>query len=121
MHHVAVETGSGRVDVQALVTSPPPGRSRPSVSGLSRRPSGDAAADRFDSGLYAVLEVELGEDARDVVRHRIRAERELTRDLGVAVAAGQKGEDLKLPAGQGRTDRHRGPVAVLDRNIQFAD
>jgi hypothetical protein len=56
---------------------------------------------RLNGCLDAVLEVELGEDAGDVVGDGVRAERERARDLLVAVATGKAGEDLELPIGEG--------------------
>jgi hypothetical protein len=52
---------------------------------VSRSWLGDAAAYGLDGCLDAVFEVELGEDAGDVVGDGIRAEREVERDLAVAV------------------------------------
>jgi len=60
---------------------------------VTRGWSGDAAAYRLDGCLDAVLEVELGEDAGDVVGDSVRADREVMRDLVVGVASGELGED----------------------------
>jgi hypothetical protein len=54
--------------------------------------------------LDAVLEVELGEDPGDVVGDGVRAQRDFSCDLVVALAAGELLEDLELAVGQGRAD-----------------
>ena len=56
--------------------------------------SGDAAAYGLDSCLDAVVEVELGEDAGDVVVDGVGAERKLVRYVVIALAAGEPFEDL---------------------------
>jgi hypothetical protein len=48
----------------------------------------------LDGGLDAVLEMEHGEDALDVVANGVGAERELVADLLVAVAAGEQLKDF---------------------------
>jgi hypothetical protein len=63
--------------------------------------------------LDAVVEVEFGEDAGDVVVDGVGAEQELVRDVVVALAAGEPFEDRKLEFGQDRADRARGVVAVV--------
>ena len=55
---------------------------------------GDAAADGLDGCLDAVVEVKLGEDAGNVVVNGIDAERKLVRNVLIALAAGEAGEDL---------------------------
>ncbi|HET9719819.1 MAG TPA: hypothetical protein VFP55_07065, partial [Solirubrobacteraceae bacterium] len=78
-------------------------------SGWSRQ-LGDAAADRMHGCLDAVVELELGENARDEVVNGVAAERELPRKLVVALAAGEACEDLKFADGQGGADRAGGVV-----------
>ena len=58
------------------------------------RGSGDAAAYGLDGCLDAVVEVEFREDAGYVVVNGVGAERELVRDVVVALAAGEPFEDL---------------------------
>src|SRR5688500_630617 len=82
---------------------------------------GDAASYGLNGCLDAVLEVKLGEDPGDVVRDRVRAQREISRDLVVAFAAGQSPEDLELAVGQGSADGNRGNGAGLDGDVQLAD
>jgi hypothetical protein len=55
---------------------------------------GDAAAYGLDGCLDAVVEVEFGEDAGDVVVDGVGAEREFVRDVVIAFAAGELFEDL---------------------------
>ena len=55
---------------------------------------GDAAAYGLDGCLDAVVKVEFGEDAGDVVVDGVGAERELVRDVVIASAAGEPFEDL---------------------------
>src|SRR5437764_139269 len=83
---------------------------------------GDAAADGLDGCLDAVVEVELGEDAGDVVVDGVGAERELVRDLVIALAAGEAGEDLQFAHGQGGPDRAGGVMARGgDGDVPLAD
>ena len=56
---------------------------------VTRSLLGDAAADGLDGRLDAVVEVEFGEDAGDVVGDGVGAQRELAGDVLVALAAGQ--------------------------------
>ena len=56
--------------------------------------SGDAAAYGLDGCLDAVVEVEFGEDAGDVVVDGIGAERELVRDVAIVLTTGESFEDL---------------------------
>jgi hypothetical protein len=49
----------------------------------------------------AVIEVELGQDAGDVVGDCVRAERALARDVLIALATGEAAEDLEFAFGQG--------------------
>ena len=51
---------------------------------------------RYEACLGAVGDVELGEDCRDVVAHRLLAEEERRGDLGVRASPGQELEDLEL-------------------------
>ena len=67
--------------------------------------------------LDAVLEVKLGEDAGDVVADGVRAQREVSCDLVVALAAGESLEDLELAVGQGCADGARGDGAGLARDV----
>ena len=46
------------------------------------------------------MEVKLGQDARDVVGDRVRADRERASDVLIALAVGQPGEYLELTRGQ---------------------
>ena len=74
----------------AMARRPPPT--------LDARPddpaSGDAAAYGLDRCLDAVVKVEFGEDAGDVVVDGVGAERELVGDVVIASAAGEPFEDL---------------------------
>jgi NAD(P)-dependent dehydrogenase (short-subunit alcohol dehydrogenase family) len=63
--------------------------------------------------LDAVFEVELGEDPGDVVGDGVRAQREVSRDLVVALAAGELLEDVELAVGQGGADGNRGLIAMV--------
>src|SRR3954469_21793621 len=67
---------------------------------LSRPALDDPRPDRVDRGLDAVLDLELHQDAGDVVLHRLRADEELRGDLGVAFALGQQPKHLDLALGQ---------------------
>jgi hypothetical protein len=53
-----------------------------------------------DDGLRAIGDLELGEDVRDVVAHRLGAQVEALRDLGVRLVLGDQGEDLVLAVGE---------------------
>ena len=65
---------------------------------------GDTRSHGLDSRLDAIVEVELGEDAGDVVGDGVGAEVEFVGDLVIAFAAGEPGEDFKFarraPAGR---------------------
>jgi hypothetical protein len=54
-----------------------------------------------DNGLYAVPQIELLEQARDVRRRRVLADDELGRDLGVREAARDEAQHLSLARRQG--------------------
>src|SRR5690348_18239699 len=82
---------------------------------------GDAAAYGVGGCLDAVLKVKLGEDAGDVVADGVRAQREVSRDLVIALAAGESLEDLELAVGQGCADGARGNGAGLDGDVQLAN
>src|SRR5579883_1345775 len=62
----------------------------------------------FEDGAGAVADVELGEDAGDVVLHGALGDVEGARDLAVRVAGGEQAEDLALAGG----DRFGGAVAL---------
>src|SRR5262245_35359901 len=51
---------------------------------------------RLHGGLHPVLDLELGEDVRDVVLHGLDADEELLRDLGVLLALRQQAQDFRL-------------------------
>src|SRR5215207_1081008 len=65
--------------------------------------------------------MELGEDPGYVVGDRVRAQREVSRDLVVALAASELLEDLELAVGQRVADGTRGDGARLDGDVQLAD
>src|SRR4051812_43724476 len=77
----------------------------------------DAASYGLNRCLDAVLEVKLGEDPGDVVGDGVRAQREVSRDLVIALAAGELLEDLELAVGQGSADGDRGNGAGLDGDV----
>src|SRR5205085_7206456 len=62
----------------------------------------DPRADRVNRGLDAVLDLELHQDACDVVLHRLRADEELRGDRRVALALRQQAKHLDLPLGETR-------------------
>src|SRR5215212_71810 len=68
---------------------------------------GDAASYRLNGCLDSVLDVKLGEDAGDVVGDGVRAQREVSCDLVVALAAGELPKDLELAVRQGGADGNR--------------
>jgi hypothetical protein len=78
---------------------------------------GDATADGLGGCLDAVLEVEFGEDAGDMVGDGVGADGQVVRDLVVAVAAGELGEDLEFSRGEGGADRGRGATARFDGEV----
>ena len=53
-----------------------------------------------DSGLFAAVDTEFGQDRADVVVDRSRAEAQSGGDLGVAMTGGEQVEDLALAAGE---------------------
>ena len=61
---------------------------------------GDAAAYSLDRCLDAVVKMEFGEDAGDVVVDGVGAERELVGDVVIASAAGEPFEDLQFAEGR---------------------
>jgi hypothetical protein len=63
-------------------------RSRLATSTLESTSLGEAASYALNGCLDAVLEVKLGEYPGDVVGDGVRAQREVSRDLVVAIAAG---------------------------------
>jgi hypothetical protein len=66
----------------------------------------------LDGCLGAVVEVEFGEDAGDVVVDGVGAERQLAGDLVIVLAAGELAEDLKFAFGERGADRVGGVLAV---------
>src|SRR5213595_3580737 len=62
---------------------------------------------RLDDRGGAVGDLELAEDVRHVVAHRLQREHEVVGDHGVALAGGDELEDLPLAVGQGRERRLR--------------
>src|SRR4051794_19697027 len=82
---------------------------------------GDAASYGLHGRLDTVLDVELGEDPGDVVGDGVRAQREVSRDLVVALAACESLEDLELAVGQGSADGDRGNGAGLDGDVELAN
>src|ERR1035441_5254171 len=107
-------------------TMPVTGRSRLGVwhaagmlsgSGAAARPD-DALLVGKDRDLYAVAQVQLGEDAGDVALYGCLAEVELRCDLGIRQALGYQPHDLELPLAEapGCAGAWRGPAAeVLDQ------
>jgi hypothetical protein len=59
----------------------------------------------LDSRLDAIVEVELGKDAGDVVGDGVGADVEFVGDVVIAFAAREPGEDFKFAGGQGGPDR----------------
>jgi hypothetical protein len=76
--------------------------------------------DGANGGLDAVAHVELGEDARDVVLDRRRAEIQHSGDLGIVPSAGQQGQDLALARSYVRADPRRIPGEQADFPAQAA-
>src|SRR5439155_7301400 len=90
--------------------------------GRVRSFSGDAGAHCLYGCLDAVVEVELGQDAGDVVGDCVCAQRKLAPDLLIALAARQTLEDLKLARGQDSADSDRRTLAGGgDRDVSLAD
>src|SRR5438067_11121483 len=67
--------------------------------------SDDSAPDGVDGRLDAVVDLELHQDVRDVVLHRLRADVELSRDLRVVLAVRDQLQDLDLAVGELGADR----------------
>src|SRR5919106_1717642 len=72
----------------------------------------DSAANRVDSGLDAVLDLQLHEDVRDVVLDRLWANEELARDLGVVLAVRDQFEHLDLAVRELGANRLRRALAL---------
>ena len=77
-------------------------RARPQRAALD-----DAAAHGVDRRLDAVVDLQLHQDVRDVVLHRLRADVQLGGDDGVVLAVRDQLQDLDLPFGQLGPDRVR--------------
>src|SRR5439155_25017024 len=83
-------------------------------------------AERDRDGLRARVCLELREDVTDVALHRLLADEELRRDVGVRHPVGEELEDLPLPrrehvvlvlAGQERRHERRVDVALAARHL----
>src|SRR5918992_655114 len=59
-----------------------------------------ASPDRIHGGLDAVLDLQLHEDVRDVVLHRLRTDVELLGNLRVVLAVGDQPKDFGLAVGE---------------------
>src|SRR5215469_3583087 len=75
----------------------------------------DAVLDRVDRGLRARRDVELAEDAADVVLHRLLAQEQLLRDLLVRQAERDQPDDVGLALRQFRR------VAAITTRAQTAE
>jgi hypothetical protein len=79
---------------------------------------GDATSYCLHGCLDAVVKVELGENAGDVVSDDVCAQREVVRDVVIALTTGELAEDLELSFGQGGADCVPGVFARSgDQNI----
>ena len=78
---------------------------------VSRTRLGDAGAYCLVGCLDAVVEMELDEDAGDVVVDGVGAERELPCDVAVAFAAGEPSEDVQFALSEVGADRAGGVLA----------
>src|SRR5690606_5901245 len=84
----------------------------------------ESVAVRVRRRLDAVRRAGLGEDARDVLGHGIRADHQLIGDLLVAAACGEEAEDLGFPPGEAVLSRCAGsrlPSGLLGLGRESGD